>query len=105
MLPTISLLITLPFAFTCTHTHTHTHRQHTSHEPQTAAGRLVTHQHVNGLDHVDEDLVLLVPDALGSPGHGVGDGGGHFGLGHLQLVPLLRDVPERETQVRRRAWA
>lgn len=59
-----------------------------------AAGyRSQTHQDVDGLDDIDEDLVLFVSDALGAPGDGVGDRGGHLALGHLQLGSFLSDVP------------
>lgn len=48
-------------------------------------------EQVQALDHVEEHLVLTVPDALGAPRDGVGHGDGRPRL-HLQLVRLLRDV-------------
>lgn len=56
----------------------------------TAAG---TYQEVDGLDDVQEHLILPVLDALRPPGHGVSDGGwGPWGP-CFQLVAFLCDVP------------
>ena len=53
------------------------------------------HQQVNGLYDIDEDLILLVLNALRAPGHSIGDSGWHSRLARLQLVALLCDVPGR----------
>lgn len=59
---------------------------------------VLSYQHVDGLDDIDKDLVLLVFDALGPPGDGVGHGGRHLALGHLQFGAFLRDVPAGGSQ-------
>lgn len=52
-----------------------------------------TDQEVDRLDDVQEHLILPVFDALGAPGHCVGDGGwGPWGP-CFQLVAFLSDVP------------
>ena len=48
-------------------------------------------QEVDTLDDVEEDLVLPVLDALGSPGHRVGHRGRRLGRG-LELVTLLETL-------------
>lgn len=51
------------------------------------------YQEVDRLDDVQEHLILPVFDALGAPGHCVGDGGwGPWGP-CFQLVAFLSDVP------------
>lgn len=53
-----------------------------------------TNQQVDGLDDVEEDLILAVANAFGPPRDGVGDG--HWGADlDLELVRLLGDVPGR----------
>lgn len=59
-----------------------------------------THQKVNRLYDINEDLVLFVLDALGAPGHRIGDGRWHTRLARLQLVALLRDVLLQDLAVR-----
>lgn len=51
------------------------------------------YQEVDGLDDVQEHLVLPVLDALRPPGHCVGDGGWGPRGPRLQLVAFLGDVP------------
>lgn len=48
-------------------------------------------QQVQTLNHIQEDLVLAIPDPLAAPTDGVRDRDGRPRL-HLQLVALLRDV-------------
>ena len=62
---------------------------------QGQGGGVGAHQQVDRLYDVDEDLILLVLDALGAPGHSIGDSGRHPRLACLQLVALLCDVPGR----------
>ena len=49
------------------------------------------YEEVHALDDVEEDLVLPVPDAFCSPGHGVRDGHGRTRL-HFEFMRLLRDI-------------
>lgn len=82
MVPTISLSRTLPLALTwgCTHGHEGQQAEGPLSCPQTVAGAggvVGAHQQVDRLYDVDEDLILLVLDALGAPGHSIGDGGRH----------------------------
>lgn len=94
MVPTISLSKTLPLAFTCKGGFptwgVNRYRVPLS-CPQDLGHR--THQKVNRLDDINEDLVLFVLDALGAPGHSIGDCRWHSRLAGLQLVALLCDVP------------
>lgn len=59
-----------------------------------------THQKVNRLYDINEDLILFVLDALGAPGHRIGDSRWHTRLARLQLVALLRDVLLQDLAVR-----
>lgn len=96
ILPTISLLITLPLAFTCKHTQTHTYTLtlQETHNAQVSH----THQNINGLNDIYKDFIFLVFDALGPPRHSVCHCGGYFGLGHLKLIALLCYVSDDNTK-------
>lgn len=52
----------------------------------------ITHQDVNGLNNVYENLILLILNAFWPPGHSVGDCCGHLGLSNLQLGAFLCNV-------------
>lgn len=82
------------------HLHTHTNTHLNTHELQETRNAHVshTHQNINGLNDIYKDFILLVFDALGPPGHGVGHCGGYFGLGHLKLIALLCDVSDNNTK-------
>ena len=51
------------------------------------------YQEIDGLDDIQEHLILPVLDALGAPGHCVGDSGRGPRGPRLQLVAFLSDVP------------
>ena len=51
-----------------------------------------SYQYIDGLNHVNKDLVFFVFDTLRSPGDSVGDGGRHLGLCYFQLGTLLSDI-------------
>mmetsp|Transcript_20800 Transcript_20800/g.61968 ORF Transcript_20800/g.61968 Transcript_20800/m.61968 type:complete len:308 (-) Transcript_20800:8-931(-) len=58
-------------------------------------------QEVQPLDHIEEDLVLFVLDALGTPGDGVGDCRRWPHLLHRQLMGLRLDVLAQDLDLRR----
>ncbi len=61
-------------------------------------GRGRTYEHVDGLDDVEEDLVLAVLDAFGAPRHRVRHRRRQLAVVvFLQLVVLLRYVPATKT--------
>ena len=51
------------------------------------------YQEIDGLDDIQEHLILPVLDALGTPGHCVGDSGRGPRGPRFQLVAFLSDVP------------
>lgn len=101
MVPTISLSKTLPLAFTCKGgfpTWGVNRYGVPLSCPQDRRHR--THQKVNRLYDINEDLILFVLDALGAPRHSIGDRRWYARLPCLQLVALLCDVLLQDLAVR-----